>query len=106
MRTAFAISAALLGAWEPGPEAEAVGDIWVLFDCVGLVILEWRVRFPCSFLAFYCASGLAVGKRDVFAFKIRTKRKESFVNEISVKSLGVKSKSCHHSFIYFHFLKC
>lgn len=59
------------------------------------------------FCLLLCFNAFAAGKRDVFAFKIRTKRKESFVNEMNLKSkmcsLGVKSKSSHHSFIYFHF---
>lgn len=66
--TAFAISTALLRDWEPGPEAEAVGDIWVLFDFVVLVILEWRVRFPWPLLAFYCASRPCSWKKICLCF--------------------------------------
>lgn len=92
-------------------QTEAVGGVW-LSSSVLLVwgILLWWVRCPWSFLAFYCASmPLQLEKRDVLVFEIRTKRKESFVNEINLKSrmysLGVKGKSSHHSFIYFHCLK-
>lgn len=60
-------------------------------------------------LPFIVLQCLCSGKRDVFVYTRTKERKEGFVNEISVKSrmcsLGVKSKSHHHSFIYFHFLK-
>lgn len=82
-----------------------------VFSSVGLGIPLWRVRFTWSFLAFYCASEpLQLGKKELsLLFKIRTERKEFFVNEINFKSrmcsVGVQNKRSHHSFIYFHFLR-
>lgn len=102
--TAFAISAASQGGREPVLQAEAVGGIWFLWCWFGVSFVEGLIPLVLSCLLL-CFNAFAAGKRDVFTFKIRTKRKESFVNEIKSRmcSLGVKSKSRHHSFIYFHF---
>lgn len=48
--------------------------------------LSWRAKLPGSFLAPDRASMPLPPETDVFAFKIRTKEKESFVNEMNLKS--------------------
>lgn len=88
--------------WEPVPAGRSCWWYLVFLFCfVGSGILLWRVQFPWFSCLLLCFNAFGAGKKDVFAFKVRTKRKESFVNEINVKSrmcsLGVKSKSRHHS---------
>lgn len=55
-------------------QAGAVGGSWFLGFVLLVWGLLWRVRFPWSFLAFYCASMPLQLENDVFTFKIRTRK--------------------------------
>lgn len=93
---------------EPSLPWQQRGGAWA---CSVLLVRDSSVEgsVPLVLLCLLLCFNAFAAEKEIFVYTRTKERKEGFVNEISVKSrmcsLGVKSKSHHHSFIYFHFLK-